>query len=59
MHSVAYGYTPIACRDVWTLNENRGLNYELRNRDVFAIPTGGLNLLGKFRCILYPMNGII
>jgi hypothetical protein len=39
MHSVAYGYTPIAFRDVWTLNENRGLNYELRNRDVFAIPT--------------------
>ncbi len=47
MHSVAYDYAPTAFRDVWTLNKNRGLNYELRNRDIFAFPTVRIELFRK------------
>ncbi len=47
MHSVAYGYAPPSFRDVWSLNESRELNYELRNHDIFVIPTVRIELFRK------------
>jgi len=47
MHAVAYGYAPSSFRNVWTVNESRDLNYELRNRDIFSIPPVRIELFRK------------
>jgi hypothetical protein len=47
MHSVAHGYAPPSFRDTWSLNENRDLNYNLRNRDTFLIPSVRIELFRK------------
>ncbi len=54
MHSVAYGYAPPSFRDVWSLNESRGLNYELRNHDIFVIPTVRIELFRKIPLYALP-----
>ena len=38
MHSIEYGYAPIAFIDVWTKNNNRDLIYGLRNNNDYVIP---------------------
>jgi hypothetical protein len=47
MHSVAYGYVPPSFHDIWTLNQNRDINYELRNLDTLLSPTVHIELFRK------------
>jgi hypothetical protein len=47
MHSVTYSYAPLSFHDTWSLNENRDLNYDLRNRDTFLTPPVRIELFRK------------
>ena len=38
MHGIEYQLGPVTFSNTWTKNENRNLNYELRNADLFATP---------------------
>ena len=38
MHSIAFGYAPESFTDVWKTNQQRNLDIELRNADLFTLP---------------------
>ena len=38
MHSVEYKYAPKTFHNIWPKNENRDLNYSLRNNDQYSLP---------------------
>ncbi len=45
---------PPPFRDAWSLIESRGLNYELRNHDIFVIPTVRIELFRKIPLYALP-----
>ena len=47
MHSIEYGYAPIAFIDVWTKNNNRDLIYGLRNNNDYVIPPPRVEIFKK------------
>ena len=60
MHSVKYGYVHTSFQNTWQLNENRDINYELRNTNDFAIPPPRFEGFRKYPLYSFPSawNGI-
>ena len=54
MHSIEYKYAPSTFQEVWQKNEDRNLNYELRNNNLFSLPKVNLASLKNLPFFTYP-----
>ena len=58
MHSIEYKYAPSTFQEVWQKNEDRNLNYELRNNNLFSLPKVNLASLKHLPFSPTLLNGI-
>ena len=58
MHSIEYKYAPSTFQEVWQKNEDRNLNYELRNNNLFSLPKVNLASLKNLPFSPTLLNGI-
>jgi hypothetical protein len=56
MHSIAFGYAPVSFNDVWTKNETRQHDYNLRNQDLFVVPPFRIELFRKIPIYSLPQS---
>ena len=54
MHSVHYDYAPKSFQNIFFLNVNRDINYELRNADAYLVPAARIELFKKFPLFSFP-----
>ena len=47
MHAIKLGYAPESFTNVWTVNENRAHDYQLRNNNEFVLPAPRIEFLKK------------
>jgi hypothetical protein len=56
MLSIAFGYAPTSFTDVWTKNETRQLDYNLRNQDLFIVPPFRMEMFRKIPIYALPQS---
>jgi len=54
MHSIYYEYSPISFKNVFLKNNNRDVNYVLRNRDDYTVPYARTETFKKFPLYTFP-----
>lgn len=54
MHSIKYDYAPKSFNNIFRLNNDRNVQYELRNTDDFLIPNTRIEHLKKFPLYVFP-----
>ena len=47
MHAIEYGYAPKPFEGVWNKNNERNLNYELRNNENYQVPFARIEFFKK------------
>jgi hypothetical protein len=55
MHSISYKYAPESFSGTWTKNETRNNEYQLRNDDLFTLPTLRIELFRKIPLYSLPL----
>ena len=54
MHAVEYKYAPKTFHNVWQKNENRDINYPLRNNDQYYLPRINIESLKNLPLFTFP-----
>jgi hypothetical protein len=55
MHSIAFNYAPASFSETWAKNETRNNDYQLRNDDLFILPTLRIELFRKVPLYSLPL----
>jgi hypothetical protein len=56
MHSIVYSYCPPSLRNIFSTNNQREVNHDLRNADLFTIPHPRIELFKKSLLYSIPME---
>ena len=54
MHSIRYNYAPKSFENVFVRNNERDIDYNLRNNDEFALPAVRIEFFKRFPLFMFP-----